>query len=361
MRIGYLHLGNQKHGVVRFGKQIASGLKQSANIHVYEWSLDEWHSSVIKSINNIDILHCLYIAQVYSSIWGRLFHQNSNLNELFNLVKIPVVFTIHDIYRPGYIAEANLFKFSDWLKMQIAPQRFALKKIIDNASNIIVNSEEEATRLIQLNSTKSPCIVHHNIEQRELKESKINAKLHLGLENKKIILILGYIHPRKGHDLVIEAMRYLPKEYYLIVAGDAVLSQRDYKNTLIDSINTFALSDRVRITGYLTDSDLEIVLTATDLAVVPCRNVSASGSLNTVISAGIPVIAADLPFFHEYNSIVGNSITILPKFDSYYLAKMVQEIPLKDDKIKKRLVALKKHLSIENTTQRYLDIYQESI
>jgi glycosyltransferase involved in cell wall biosynthesis len=361
MRIGYLHLGNQKHGVVRFGKQIASGLKQSANVDVYEWLLDEWHSNIIKSIKNIDILHCQYNAQVYSSIWGRLFHQNSNLNELFNLVKIPVVFTIHDIYRPGYITEGNIFKLSDWLKMQFAPQRFALKKIIDNSSNIIVNSKEEATRLVQLNSIKPPSIIHHYIEQRELKESKINAKSHLGLKNRKTILILGYIHPRKGHDLLIDAMRYLPKEYYLIIAGDAVPSQQNYKNTLINSIKTFALSDRIRITGYLTDSKLEIVLTATDLAALPCRNVSASGSLNTVISAGVPVIASDLPLFHEYNSIVNHSITILPKFDSYYLAKMIQEMPLKDGEMEKRLVALKNHLSIKNTAKKYLDVYQESI
>ncbi|MFQ6609947.1 MAG: hypothetical protein ACE5D7_04005, partial [Fidelibacterota bacterium] len=72
MKIGFLHLGPETHGVRRFGERLSHAMKGRTDTDIFEWSFQEWNNTIpIDEINQkVDLLYCQYNAQAYSSIWG---------------------------------------------------------------------------------------------------------------------------------------------------------------------------------------------------------------------------------------------------------------------------------------------------
>ncbi len=87
----------------------------------------------------------------------------------------------------------------------------------------------------------------------------------------------------------------------MLIAG-APIPGRDIGGESSTSWRTRSnVEERVVFTGYVGDEMLDRVLAATDVAACPFRDVSASGSLSTWISAGTRVVASDLPAIGEYD------------------------------------------------------------
>src|SRR5690606_17353742 len=82
-------------------------------------------------------------------------------------------------------------------------------------------------------------------------------------------------------------------------------------------------SDRVTVTGYLSEEDMETWMAATHLAALPFRDLSASGSLSSWIAAGKPVLASDLPGFHEYDRLVPGSVRFIDSLEPSALAACI--------------------------------------
>ena len=360
MKIGFLHLGPKTHGVRRFGEHLAQAMKTKPDIEISEWSFNQWNEKIpFNEMNRtVDLLYCQYNAQAYSSIWGRLGKQVKNLTELYQEIKIPVVFTLHDIYQPGYQSFSDKFKLIEAIKFWISPQRKALKLIIQNP--VIVNSKEEARRLNSIFNNIHATVIPHFIKVGSKNINKADAKKKLGIRGKKIIIIRGFIHPRKGHDIAVETMKYLSDDYVLIIAGGSTQKLNKYQNKLVQLIETEGLENRVRITGYLSEEDLSTVLAAADLAILPCRNVSASGSLGTLLSVKLPVITSDLPLFREYIELDPNVLSVIPELNPRILADEIidrlsvgtmEQIPNTEN--------LNSYLNIDHIIQKYITFFSK--
>jgi phosphatidylinositol alpha-1,6-mannosyltransferase len=88
-----------------------------------------------------------------------------------------------------------------------------------------------------------------------------------GLQGKKVILTVGRLVPRKGHRLVLEAMRkllpVLPDLVYVIVGTGSE------QEALIKIAAEWNLTGSVRFAGYVKDADLPAYYNACDLYVMP--------------------------------------------------------------------------------------------
>ena len=86
----------------------------------------------------------------------------------------------------------------------------------------------------------------------------------------------------------------------MVYAGGPVAGRNFVYDLALAKATELELGDRFRITGYLSDEDLETWIAATHLAILPFTDLSASGSCRSWIAAGKPMLVSDLPGFREY-------------------------------------------------------------
>jgi len=120
------------------------------------------------------------------------------------------------------------------------------------------------------------------------------AKRHLGYDPEDaVVAIPGFVRPPKGHDIFVEVARRLP-EYEFLVAGGARPKGDDF--AFAERIRAEA-PENVTVTGPLDDEDYWTTLAAPDLALLPYRVVTQSGTFNACASRRLPVLASDADYF----------------------------------------------------------------
>lgn len=152
----------------------------------------------------------------------------------------------------------------------------------------------------------------------ELVESAVLADVRSrhGLTNRPVALCFGYLHPDKGIEHLVEAVERLRSrslsgadDFDVVIAGAVRprsgvfrlfgLKDRAYESELRESVQAAGLSDQVRFVGFVPRDDVPALFTLARTVVMPCRKVTQSSVLGSVIAAGTPVIASDLPGLRE--------------------------------------------------------------
>lgn len=111
------------------------------------------------------------------------------------------------------------------------------------------------------------------------------ARSSIGLVQSKILLSVGYLIERKGHHVIIEAMRHLP-DWHLVIVGDGELRQ-SLRQQAVDA----GVADRVQFIGAVPQRELPSYYCAADIVVLAS---SREGMPNVVLEAlacGTPVLA----------------------------------------------------------------------
>jgi glycosyltransferase involved in cell wall biosynthesis len=104
----------------------------------------------------------------------------------------------------------------------------------------------------------------------------------------RVIASVGHLIPRKGHELVIEALAAFP-DVTLLIAGsgpDAAALQR--------LANRVGVRDRVRFLGQLKHHELPYVYSASDALVLASSNEGWANVLLEAMACGTPVVATDV-------------------------------------------------------------------
>ncbi len=121
------------------------------------------------------------------------------------------------------------------------------------------------------------------------------------------------------------------------------------------------VSDRLHITGYLSEEDLERYLVATDLAICPFKKLSASGSLSTWISVARPVLASDVPQIDEYNRLEPGAIQTFAPYTPSALASAVRQMLSSLSNTDQKLEKLRQHLDMSVIFDQHLNYYRQAI
>ncbi len=96
------------------------------------------------------------------------------------------------------------------------------------------------------------------------------------LKHKNYFLVPGRLNNIKGQEYVIEAMRFLPKDTKLVIAGTANLFIKsdkkkisDYESRIKDLIQKYDLKERVIFTGLLLPNEMRKMYTSAKITIIP--------------------------------------------------------------------------------------------
>jgi len=175
----------------------------------------------------------------------------------------------------------------------------------------------------------------------------------------KIVAIPGFLRPPKGHDIFIEVARQLP-EYEFLVVGGARPKGDDFK--FARQIREDA-PENVTITGVLDDEEFWNALTVPDLALLPYRVVTQSGTFNCCASVELPVLASEAEYFERIETTWSVPETV-PVDDPSLVADRVQV--LLEDSVRRAQLATAmsryKHAnSFEAVGRDHLRIYRDVV
>lgn len=116
-------------------------------------------------------------------------------------------------------------------------------------------------------------------------------------ENKKYLLFFGLIRDYKGLDNLLLAMKHLPGEYSLLIAGE-VYGSFDTYQAIIDKEE---LSDRVHLfLKYIPDNEVNLYFSVANSVVLPYKSGTQSGIIAIAKHFGKPVVATDVGGLSEF-------------------------------------------------------------
>ncbi|KAA3619723.1 MAG: glycosyltransferase [Calditrichaeota bacterium] len=146
------------------------------------------------------------------------------------------------------------------------------------------------------------------------------ARTALGLPtDKKIILFFGFIRGYKGLDILIEAMKNLPEDYHLLIAGEVYGDYSPYENL----IEKFKLNSRVhQFVEYIEDEKVPLLFSAADLCVLPYRSATQSGIAQIAWHYHLPLLVSQVGGLAEMVD-EGETGLILDELNATALAKKI--------------------------------------
>jgi glycosyltransferase involved in cell wall biosynthesis len=362
MEIGFVHAGAPQHGVSRYGRLLAAAARdlgigvRECDIQVDGRTDRQQILAAAKQLAGAQLIHLQYNSQHRGSVWGPGWRQLRNLRVFADAARCPLVVTVHDVYslRPSWTSALRRPAREIRRLRASAPQLATRYWLRRRAARLLVCSNEEHRHL------SGSHVVPHFVELRALQASREDVRRALGLADRRVLTLLGFIHERKGHRLVIEALPRLPHDVLAVFAGGPAPGSNGIVEHLRARADSLGVGDRVRITGYLPEGQLEQYLLATDVAVCPFRTLSASGSLSTWISAARPIVATDLPQIAEYNAMAPGAIATFPPNSPQALASAVSAVLADSGRTQCEAVRqVRERLLLPAIARRHVSIYRE--
>ncbi|MBL9065127.1 MAG: glycosyltransferase [Sphingopyxis sp.] len=113
------------------------------------------------------------------------------------------------------------------------------------------------------------------------------ARAALSIDDAPMILTVGALIPRKGQELVIEALAELPGvHYYLAGAGETEGHYRALARRL-------DIADRVHFVGPVANAELPMLYRAADAVVMPSVSEGLANAWVEAIACGTPIVISD--------------------------------------------------------------------
>ncbi len=117
-------------------------------------------------------------------------------------------------------------------------------------------------------------VIHHGVIPRPIPD----------LAREKVVLCVGAIQKRKNQALLMRAFRAMPEDWTLVLAG----SQGYAAQVALDGA-----SDRIVITGYLTEEELARWYARASIFAFPSLDEGFGMPILEAMAAGVPVIAGN--------------------------------------------------------------------
>ena len=184
-------------------------------------------------------------------------------------------------------------------------------------------------------------------------------------DKEQYILFAGRLVERKGVQYLIDAMQYVNSEYKLIIAGDGPL-----KENLQRHIAQQGLTDRVKMTGYVSDERLQELYEHASVFVLPAiydRKGDTEGLGMVLVEAickGTPVIATGIGGIRDI--VIDKETGLFSKEkDSRDIAEKVS-ILIKNEELKNKIVKkayehVTMYFSIERISGKFNEIYKNIV
>ena len=141
-------------------------------------------------------------------------------------------------------------------------------------------------------------VVPHGVGEVPRAEPAPEAPLRdrLGLPpTGRVVLCVAAVRPHKNQELLIRALPALPPDVALVFAG----RHEPYAERLRELAVDLGVSVRVRLTGYLSDTELERLWALAGCAAFPTRAEGFGMPVLEAMARGLPVACSDIPVLNE--------------------------------------------------------------
>lgn len=215
---------------------------------------------------------------------------------------------------------SDILKQKALLKMYLPLQNWLIKR----ADKIIGTTPVYIASSPYLTKVQDKCdYLPIGIKKVPVDEAKVRF-VQDKFRGRKIVFSLGRMVEYKGYEYLINAAKYLPDDYVVVIGGKGPLFE-DYKEMIAEE----GLKDKVILLGYLNDLDLKIWMKA-------CTIFALSSIIKTeafaivqieAMSAGRPIVATNIPGSGvPWVNKDGFSGMNVPIKDSEAIAKAIVEI-----------------------------------
>ena len=169
--------------------------------------------------------------------------------------------------------EWPLHKFSDWLGVRVAD------RVICVSSRVM----EEAVKFYGARVVNLVVVENGVNTDLFFPESYSASRITYN------VLYVGALSPRKNSHLLIEAMKFLPEDYYLTIVGRGNKNYEDKLHRLVESLK---LQDRVEFEGYVEYPELPSFYRNAAVFVLPSSYEGLPKVVFEALASGVPVLAS---------------------------------------------------------------------
>ena len=291
-------------------------------------SMSQWLFSNVSSYNLVHT-HAIFSYPVLVAYWMCQLH------------KIPYLATPHGMLEPWALAYKIWKKklYFNWLE----------KPALQKASAIQMLAAPEAERIKNLD-LKPPLVIVPNGIHREdfasLPDPEIFYQQFPETKNKRLIIFLGRIDPKKGLDLLAPAFAQAYQKFpdtHLIIAGP---DNTGFLPTAQSYFIKAGCSHAVTLTGMLTGNIKYAALAAAKIYVAPSYSEGFSMSVLEGMAAGLPCVITTGCNFPEAGEA---EAAIIVNIDVGSIAKAIIQL-LKDDQQAKNMGYRARQFILDNYT-----------
>jgi len=228
---------------------------------------------------------------------------------------------------------------------------FTSRSLIDCQRQAIVEPDQvlvvsqQWQRILRDDYGVTATVVHNGVDVARFRDSgsrrAAELRRQVGAASRPLILAVGGIEPRKGSDTLIRAiaeLRHTGRQPVLaVVGGHSFQDYREYRERALALLPRLGLrtGDDVALLGTVADADLPGWYAAADVLAFPSTKEGWGLAVLEAMSAGLPVVASDLPVFREYLR-PGKDALLVPVGDAPALASALASV-LDDTQLAARL------------------------
>jgi glycosyltransferase-like protein len=204
------------------------------------------------------------------------------------------------------------------------------RQAILEPDRILVVSERWREILAEEYGTSAE-VVHNGVDVARFRSADpdlvatLRQRAGAGAAGRPLILAVGGIEPRKGSDTLMAAVAELRRPgrrpVLAVVGGHSFQDYREYRERVLASLPGLGLrlDDDVVLLGTVPDPELPGWYAAADVLAFPSTKEGWGLAVLEAMSAGLPVVASDLPVFREYLR-PGQDALMVPVDDAAALA-----------------------------------------
>ncbi len=243
-------------------------------------------------------------------------------------------------------------------------ENIIVQHIIDNSYAVIVHEPSQKKILEKnYNHQNKITVIPHGVR---LCKKTANAKKLLGLENKKVILLSGYLRETKCFEKIIKIFPKITEQIdnavLLVAIRNRILEYSKYRRFLYKLIDESPAKDKIKILiGQFPQYTFDTILSAADVMALPYNKGGQSGILAQSSAFESPVVTSSLPSFKLWNKTVNGGLTC--DTDDDYVKNIIKI--LTDDEYSKQLQKnIRQHNKLicwDKIADAHMDIYQKII
>ena len=269
-------------------------------------------------------------------------------------VKTKTVVTVHDVIPclPSFEANWNADIQEVFLKsVDYVRDRRDITVIADSAStkrDLMTVSGIEGSRIYVV-----PLAIDNNNVYFQEDEATLE-RMHISGE---YILYLGALDPRKGIIDIIKSFTAVKNTYpdiKLVLAGGM---EPNYKDRIIDTLNSSAYIDDIILPGYVTDEQKRILLSSAEIFLFPSEYEGFGLPVLEAMTCGTPVITTNVSSLPEVGGdaavyVSPNNVDEL----SEAIIRLLDDAVLRDE-LKQKSIIQSQLFSWEKTVKLTEDVY----